>query len=107
VQKYLSITNHIYTVTYLLMSEAAFQKLDPETQAIFEEAGREAAAYTVEVGEKADNEIVDFLKEKGMEVNEADIDAFVAASEPIWAEWAAETGGDAQTLIDMIVAAKN
>lgn len=103
VQKYLSLTNHIYTVTYLLMSEAAFQKLSPESQAILKEAGREAAAYTVEVGKKADNEIVDFLKEQGMQVNDADIDAFVAASQPIWVDWAAETGGDAQTLIDMIV----
>ena len=106
VQKYLSLTNHIYTVTYLLMSEDAFQKLAPETQAIFKEAGREAAAHTVEVGKAADSEIVAFLKTKGMEVNDADIEAFVAASDPIWSDWSAETGGDAQMLIDMILAAK-
>jgi len=106
VQKYLSLTNHLYTVTYLLMSEDKFQQLDPETQAIFKDAGREAAAHTVEIGKKADSEIVDFLKEQGMEVNEADTDAFVKASRPIWDEWAEETGGEAKKLIDLIAAAK-
>ena len=96
VQKYLSITNHLYTVMYLLMSEPAYQKLDADTQAILKQAGREATAYSVEVGIKADNEIVDFLKTKGMQVNQADIAAFVAASKPIWGDWATETGGDAQ-----------
>lgn len=107
VQKYLSLTNHIYTVTYLLMSEDQFQKLDPETQAVFKEAGSAAAAYTAEVGKKADSEIVSFLKEQGMEVNEADIDAFVKASRPIWDEWAEETGGEARKLIDLSTAASN
>ncbi len=105
VQKYLSLTNHLYTVTYLLMSEDKFQQLAPEMQAIVKEAGRDAAAYSVEVGKKADSEIVDFLKEQGMEVNEADTDAFVKASEPIWDEWAEETGGDAGKLIELITAA--
>lgn len=102
VQKYLSITNHLYTVTYLLMSEKSYQKLDADTQAMFKQAGREATDYSVEVGIKADSEIVDFLKTKGMQVNQADVDAFVNASKPIWGDWAAETGGDAQKLIDMI-----
>jgi tripartite ATP-independent transporter DctP family solute receptor len=102
VQKYLSITNHLYTVTYLLMSEANFQKLDADTQALLKQAGREASDYSVEVGIKADNEIIDFLKTKGMQVNQADIGAFVAASKPIWGDWAKETGGDSQNLIDMI-----
>lgn len=106
VQKYLSITNHLYTVMYLLMSDAAYQKLDADTQAMFKQAGREATAYSVEVGIKADNEIVGFLKTKGMQVNQADIDAFVGASKPIWGDWAAETGGDAQKLIDMIAETK-
>ncbi len=102
VQKYLSITNHLYTVTYLLMSENAFRKLDTETQAIFKQAGREAAEYTVEVGKKADSEIVDFLKFEGMEVNQADINAFVQASKPIWDEWVQEHGDDARKVTDLI-----
>jgi len=105
VQKYLSLTNHLYTVTYLLMSEDKFQQLDADTKAIFKEAGTAAAAYTAEVGKKADSEIVSFLEEEGMEVNKADTNAFVKASKPIWNEWAEESGGDAKKLIDLITAA--
>lgn len=106
VQKYLSITNHLYTVTYLLISDAVFQKLEAKTQEILRQAAREAATYTVELGVAADNEIVEFLKSKGMQVNDADIPAFVEASKPIWTDWVAEQGADAQKLIDLIVAAK-
>ena len=102
VQKYLSITNHLYTITYLLMSENAYQKLTPEQQATFKEAGAEATKYSVEVGIKADTEIVDFLKAQGMQVNDADVGAFVEASQSIWTDWAAEHGEDASALIDMI-----
>lgn len=102
VQKYLSITNHLYTVTYLLMSENAFAKLDADLQAIFRQAGREAAEFTVEVGKKADSEIVEFLKSKGMKVNQAEIDAFVQASKPVWDEWSQEHGDDAKKLINLI-----
>lgn len=102
VQDYLSLTNHLYTITYLLMAEDKFQSLPAEQQEILLEAGREAASHTAELGAKADSEIVGFLEEQGMQVNEADIDAFVAASKPIWDDWTAEIGPDAQTLIDLV-----
>ena len=105
VQKYLSITNHLYTITYLLMSESSYQKLTPEQQAIFKDAGAEATKYSVEVGIKADTEIVDFLKAQGMQVNDADVGAFVEASQSIWTDWAAEHGADATALIDTIAKA--
>ncbi|EKF20160.1 TRAP transporter substrate-binding protein [Nitratireductor pacificus] len=102
VQKYLSLTNHLYTVTYLLMSEKAFQKLPENVQAVFAEAGEEAVKKSVELGIAADRDIVTFLKEQGMEVNDADIPAFTAASEEIWSNWVAERGDDAQKLVDLI-----
>ena len=70
------------------MSESAYQKLTPEQQAIFKEAGAEATKYSVEVGIKADSEIVDFLKAQGMQVNDAYVGAFVEASQSIWTDWA-------------------
>lgn len=103
VQDYLSLTNHLYTVTYLLMGGAAFDALDAETQAVLKQAGADAAAYSVEVGAQADQEIVDFLKEQGMAVNDADIPSFVAASKPIWTDWISEMSDDAEELVDLIV----
>lgn len=105
VQKYLSLTNHLYTVTYLLMAEDKFQALTEDQQAAVLAAGEAAEARSVELGIKADAEIVSFLEEAGMEVNEADVEAFTAQSGQIWEDWAAEQGPDAQKLIDLIRAA--
>ncbi|WP_336099394.1 TRAP transporter substrate-binding protein [Roseovarius sp. CH_XMU1461] len=104
VQEYLSLTNHLYTVTYLLISEDKFQSLSEEQQQAVMQAGDAAEAYSVELGTQADQEIVDFLKEQGMQVNEADVAAFTAASQPIWDEWAGEQGAVAQELIELIKA---
>lgn len=106
VQDYLSLTNHLYTITFLLISEDKFQSLSEDEQRAVMEAGVAAEAYSVELGTKADAEIVSFLKEKGMNVNEADIAAFTDASSVIWTEWAAEQPAEAQQLIDAIVAAR-
>lgn len=105
VQKYLSVTNHLYTVTYLLMSEKSYQKLPANQQAVLKKAGREAMAYSVQLGIKADTEIVDYLKTKGMKVNNADVPSFVKASKTIWTDWAKEQGADAEKLIEMIQSA--
>ena len=105
VQKFLSITNHLYTVTYLLMSEAVFQKLPWDLQLLVKQAGMEATAHTVVLGRKADQEIVDFLKGTGMKVNQANVQSFVDASRPIWTDWAKDMGEDAQKLIDLIAGA--
>lgn len=102
VQKYLSLTNHLYTVTYLLMAEDKFQALTPAQQEAVLEAGEAAELRSVELGIKADSEIVDFLANEGMEVNEADVAAFTAVSGQIWEDWAADQGPEAQKLIDLI-----
>lgn len=106
VQDYLSLTNHLYTVTYLLISEDKFQALSEEQQQAVMQAGEAAEAYSVELGTQADQEIVDFLKKEGMQVNEADVAAFTAASQPIWDDWAGEQGAVAQELIELIKAAR-
>ena len=41
-----------------------------------------------------------------MQVNEADVAAFTAASQPIWDEWAGEQGAVAQELIELIKVAR-
>lgn len=105
VQKYLSLTNHLYTVTYLLMSEKSFQKLPFDLQLLLQQAGSEAAAVSVEIGRRADSEIVEFLKGKGMEVNQADVQTFVEASRSIWKDWGNDMGEEAQKLIQLISAA--
>lgn len=102
VQKYLSFTNHVYTVGFLLMSEKVFQKMPANLQMLMIEAGREAGRATVAYGIKADQEIADLAKSKGMKVNQADVNAFVQASKAIWADEAKKLGPEATDLIKKI-----
>lgn len=106
VQDYLSLTNHLYTVTYLLIAESKYDALSPEQKEAIAKAGAAAAAYSVELGIQADTEIVDYLKEKGMKVNDADVAAFTEASDAIWTDWAAEQSPDAKELIDLVIQAR-
>lgn len=103
VQKYLSLSNHIYTVGFLLMSEQTFQSLPEDLQQILIEAGREAARATVAFGEQADQSVVDLAVSRGMEANEVDTEAFVTASRPIWDEEVPGLGADATSLVERIV----
>lgn len=86
VQKYLSITNHVYSPVHLLMNKKLFDSMPAELQQILEEAGREVAVYTRKLGEESDNSLADEFRKAGVKVNQAEVSAFVPLSKPIWNE---------------------
>lgn len=96
VQKYLSLTGHVYSPTYLTSGMASWSKLPDDVKAAVAEVGAEVQDWSLAQGEAADNELVDKVKAAGMEVNTADKAAFIAASAPIYAAFAEQvSGGDA------------
>lgn len=99
VQKYLSLTNHIYSPVYPIVSERAFQKLAPELQKLVLDTAQEVAVWHREESDKADKDLVKKLQEKGMQVNTAKPADFQQQAAKIWAEFAAPIG---QELIDAI-----
>ena len=72
VQKYLSITGHVYSAVHLLMNKKLYDSLDPDLQKILVDAGKETARYTRQLGAEADASLADVMKEKGIKVNTAD-----------------------------------
>lgn len=96
VQKYLSLTGHVYSPTYLTSGMASWSKLPDDVKAAVAEVGASVQGWSLAQGEAADNELVDKVKAAGMEVNTADKAAFIAASAPIYAAFAEQvSGGDA------------
>ena len=83
VQKYLSVTNHIYSGMCFTISENVWQKLTPEQQQIVEEAALHSAQADREMNRQQTEELVDKLVEKGMEVNYPELDAFATATTPV------------------------
>lgn len=102
VQDYLSLSGHIYTVGFLLMNEQRFQDLSAEAQQWLLEGGEQAFEATLAFGESADQEVVDLVKGEGMQVNEVDTEAFIAASRPLWETFTADMSEDAGALVEAI-----
>jgi len=96
VQKYLSITGHVYTPGYALTSADHFARLPQDVQNILIETAQETQAFVYETAAAMDNELLEEIKKSDIEVNEADKDAFIAASAPIYEEFAASFDGGAE-----------
>ena len=60
-----------------------WNSLPEDVRQILEETAKETQAFVYENGERLDTELLDKIKaESDIEVNEADKDAFIAASRP-------------------------
>ncbi|SFQ70450.1 TRAP transporter substrate-binding protein [Donghicola eburneus] len=95
VQKYLSLTGHVYSPTYLTTGLGTWNDLPEDVQAAATTVAASVQNWSLAQGEAADNELVDKVKAAGMEVNTADKVAFIEASAPIYASFAdSVNGGD-------------
>ncbi len=95
VQKYLSLTGHVYSPSYLTTGLNAWNNLPEDVQSAVKAVAASVQDWALAEGETADNELVDKVKAAGMEVNEADKDAFIEASAPIYKAFADQVeGGD-------------
>jgi TRAP-type C4-dicarboxylate transport system substrate-binding protein len=102
VQKYLSMTGHVYTPAYLVVSVNKWKTLPADVRKILEESARETQAFVYEKGAKDDEELLAKMKAAGIQVNEADKDAFIAASKPVYDDFAKEVPG-AKEVIDRAI----
>jgi tripartite ATP-independent transporter DctP family solute receptor len=94
VQDYLSMTGHVYTPAYVLVGQNRWNSLPEDVRRILEETAKETQAFVYENGERLDRELLDQIKaESDIQVNEADKDAFIAASGSIYEEFGQQVEG--------------
>ncbi|MCR4705700.1 MAG: TRAP transporter substrate-binding protein [Lachnospiraceae bacterium] len=97
VNKYCSLTNHVYGPKLFLLSESLFQKLTDEQKAFFEEAAAKSAVTDKEVNRKQCDDYIQSLRDAGMTVTELtneEHQAFVDATAPIYDEFKSQIGED-------------
>jgi TRAP-type transport system periplasmic protein len=87
VQKYLSMTGHVYTPGYVAVGKNKWERLPEEVRQILEETAKETQAFVYETAARLDTELLEELKAGGIQVNEADKKAFVEASGTIYDEF--------------------
>ncbi|MBT8355086.1 MAG: TRAP transporter substrate-binding protein [Desulfofustis sp.] len=99
VQKYVSVTGHVYTPSYLTAGATQWAKLPEDVRQILEQTAVDVQGWMYATGAMDDISLREKLGES-MDVNIADRAAFVEASKPIYEEFATEipTGKE---MIDM------
>jgi tripartite ATP-independent transporter DctP family solute receptor len=99
VQKYLSISNHIWGSALLCVNKTVWGKLSPADQKTFQKLAdkwcKKQRAMTI----KEEGESLAKLKAKGMKVNKVDTKAFRKAVQPVWAKYESVFGKDTINLV--------
>ena len=72
VQKYISLTNHVFTAGVIMMNQAKWDSLTAEQQEIFTECMAETTQWERDEVVRQDTEYKDLLIEAGLEINEVD-----------------------------------
>jgi tripartite ATP-independent transporter DctP family solute receptor len=101
VQKYLSLSDHVYTPSYAVISERFWKNQPPDVQQVLTKIAVEVGDFARQEGARMDKEIL-VKMQKTLKVNEVDKDAFVKASKPIYEEFAKEIKGGKE-LVDRIL----
>lgn len=86
VQKYLSLSGHVYNPQVLLMSKMLWDEMPRNFQQAIKQAAEEVGDHMRRTGEEEDKNDLAYLTGK-MEINEVDFEAFQEASKPLYEEF--------------------
>jgi tripartite ATP-independent transporter DctP family solute receptor len=105
VQKYLSMTGHVYTPAYVTAG-ASWSRLPADVQKILADTAKEMQPVVYKIAAGLDDSLLKKLKDAGMQVNVADKQAFITASKPIYDEFAKEVKGGKELIDKSLALAK-
>lgn len=100
VQKYLSLSQHVYTPAYVLTGRS-WKRYPENVRKILQETAVEMEPMALKYGAELDKSLLKKLRNEGMEINEIDRQSFIDASKPIYKEFAEEVDGG-QAMIDKV-----
>jgi tripartite ATP-independent transporter DctP family solute receptor len=106
VQKYLSLSDHVYTPAYLTVGLKHWETLPPDVRKILEQTAREVQPFVYKSAAKFDDELVGKMKAAGMKVNKVDKAAFVKASKPVYEEFGKEVKGGKELVDEALALSK-
>jgi TRAP-type transport system periplasmic protein len=98
VQKYLSITGHVYTPAYVTVGASKWAKLPADIRTTLEETARDVQSFVYAEAERLEVDLLSKIKAGGVKVNNANKDAFIKASSGIYDEFANTVAGGKELL---------
>jgi tripartite ATP-independent transporter DctP family solute receptor len=97
VQKFLSLSGHVYTPAYLVIGEDSWKKLPADIQTTISKIAWDMGDFARSEGERLDKELLNKIAPP-MKVNEVDKDAFIKASKAIYDEFGKEVAGGTELI---------
>jgi tripartite ATP-independent transporter DctP family solute receptor len=91
VQKYLSLTGHVFTPVLIMINEKYYQGMPADLQKILRDAASSSAAWLRDSNEKSQAELLKNLKDKGMQVNDVDQEPFRKLMITVWDDFVKKT----------------
>jgi len=99
VQKYISLTGHVYTPAYVTVGSKRWATLPADVRKVLEDVAKGTQAFVYATAAKDETELLDKIKAAGVAVNEPDKAAFVRASKAVYDEFGESVKGS-KALID-------
>ncbi len=97
VQKYVSLSGHVYSPSYVVVSESFWQKFPADQRQVIERIAVEVGDFCRAAGDRLDKELLEKMVAGGTsKVNEVDKEAFIRASAAIYQEFGKEVPGGAE-----------
>jgi tripartite ATP-independent transporter DctP family solute receptor len=93
VQEYLSLTGHVYSPAFVMVGAGRWDRLPEDIRETLAEIARDSQAFVYQAAERLDTELLQEMREAGIEVNEVDRDAFRRASDAVYEEFGATVEG--------------
>jgi len=87
VQEYLSLTSHVYTPAYVVVSPSRWAALPEDVRGVLEEEARSVQGFVHETAERLDAELLQQIMAGGVAVNTPERGAFIEASMAVYEEY--------------------
>jgi TRAP-type C4-dicarboxylate transport system substrate-binding protein len=95
------MTGHVYSPAYITTSQKQWEKWPDEVKSVVTECGKASSDFAYKKSAEMDESLVDVVKKAGVEVNEADKQAFIDASKPIYEEFGKQVDGGQKLIEDI------
>ena len=103
VQKYISLTGHVYTPAYVTVGSKRWAKLPAEVRKPLEAVAKDTQKFVYTTAANDETVLLEKIKAAGVQVNEPDKAAFVRASKAVYDEFGTTVKGS-KALIDKSLA---
>ncbi len=94
VQKYLSLSGHIYSFAPVIVNQAVWNGLSQEDRDLIQQHMDAAIQYQRALCRETEEKLLADMKNAGMEVNSIDREAFVAKMGPVWDLYIKQNGDE-------------